>query len=232
MITGGKFGAVHDGGNQVFADLSQPSMAFNRDWSKNSRISATRVQSYNIILREFFKWKRFFMNELKIFEKKEFGSVRVVMINGEPFFIANDIAKVLEYADPKKAIRMHCKYPKLLKGDNATPFTSSPRGISIIPESDVYRLIMRSHLPSAIEFQDWVVEDVLPSIRKNGEYYLNQKKKTNEEIIAEAVSIARVILAERDAELQKAGGNTSTIGYKNQAIKSATKCFRKTFKGH
>ncbi|MFO8084828.1 MAG: BRO family protein [Desulfobacterales bacterium] len=85
------------------------------------------------------------------------------------------MATALVYADPKQAVRMHCKYPKLLKGDESLPLTDSPRGINIIPESDVFRLIMRSNLPSAERFQDWVVEDVLPTLRKHEQYTLGQE---------------------------------------------------------
>ena len=93
------------------------------------------------------------------------------MLKGsEPWFVANDVASALGYAVPKKAVIDHCKYAEIFKGTDSVPLTDSPRGISIIPESDVYRLIMRSNLPNAERFQDWVVEEVLPSIRKTGSY--------------------------------------------------------------
>lgn len=110
------------------------------------------------------------MNELtanvKIFEKEEFGSVRVVMQGDEPWFVARDVAKALGYEDPADAVQRHCK-----KANNSnmgvSPGVPSPK---IIPESDVYRLVMRSNLPNAVAFQDWVCDEVLPSIRKNGSY--------------------------------------------------------------
>lgn len=109
-------------------------------------------------------------NELSIFSNVEFGSIRVVLKGSEPWFVANDVASALGYAVPKKAVIDHCKYAEIFKGTDSVPLTDSPRGISIIPESDVYRLIMRSNLPNAERFQDWVVEEVLPSIRKTGNY--------------------------------------------------------------
>lgn len=109
-------------------------------------------------------------NELSIFSNAEFGSIRVVLKGSEPWFVANDVASALGYAVPKKAVIDHCKYAEIFKGTDSVPLTDSPRGISIIPESDVYRLIMRSNLPNAERFQDWVVEEVLPSIRKTGNY--------------------------------------------------------------
>lgn len=107
---------------------------------------------------------------LAIFENNNFGKLRWIMRNGEPWFVANDIAASLGYADCKQAIRDHCNYAELFKGVNSTPLTESPRGITIIPESDVYALIFRSNLPKAIEFRKWVCEEVLPSIRKTGKY--------------------------------------------------------------
>lgn len=107
------------------------------------------------------------MSEIKLFEKEEFGKVRVVMIGNDPWFYGTDVAKALGYERPNDAVNAHCKkINKFSYGDSpqgATPY-------NIIPESDVYRLVMRSNLPNAEKFQDWVVEEVLPSIRKTGAY--------------------------------------------------------------
>ena len=102
----------------------------------------------------------------------DFGSHAVRVItddDGNPMFVAKDIADVLGYKNPSEAVADHCKYVKILKTSNTLPWVP-PRGYQIIPESDVYRLIMRSHLESAERFQDWVTEEVLPSIRKTGSY--------------------------------------------------------------
>lgn len=107
------------------------------------------------------------MTELKLFERKEFGSVRVVMIDGTPWFVASDIARALGYERPNDAVNAHCKKV------NKFSYGESPQGArpyNIIPESDVYRLVMRSNLPSAVQFQDWVVEEILPALRKDGFY--------------------------------------------------------------
>lgn len=107
------------------------------------------------------------MEGIKIFERQEFGQVRVVDVNGEPWFVASDIAKALGYERPNDAVNTHCKKV------NKFSYGDMPQGAqpyNIIPESDVYRLVMRSNLPDAERFQDWVVEEVLPSIRKTGGY--------------------------------------------------------------
>ena len=85
---------------------------------------------------------------------------------GEPWFVARDVAIALGYSDPADAIQRHCK--KVNDSNiGVSPTIPSPK---IIPESDVYRLVMRSKLPDAVRFQDWVVEEVLPIIRKTGHY--------------------------------------------------------------
>lgn len=107
------------------------------------------------------------MEGIKIFERQEFGQVRVVDVNGEPWFVASDIAKALGYERPNDAVNTHCKKV------NKFSYGDMPQGAqpyNIIPESDVYRLVMRSNLPDAERFQDWVVEEVLPSIRRAGGY--------------------------------------------------------------
>ena len=109
------------------------------------------------------------MNDMKIFENSGFGAVRVVDVNGEPWFVASDIAKALGYERPNDAVNTHCKKV------NKFSYGDMPQGAqpyNIIPESDVYRLIMRSNLKNedVERFQTWVVEEVLPSIRKTGAY--------------------------------------------------------------
>lgn len=115
--------------------------------------------------------------ELQIFENAEFGSVRAIDVNGEPYFVGKDIAEALGYAVPHKAIYDHCK--GVLKRN--TPTNSGVQEMSFIPESDVYRLIFRSKLPSAEKFETWVVGEVLPSIRKHGAYM-------NEETLEKALT--------------------------------------------
>jgi prophage antirepressor-like protein len=81
---------------------------------------------------------------------------------------------VLGYTDTAYAIRTHCKCSEVLKPVESTGLTSSPRGITIIPERDLYRLIMRSKLPAAEKFEEWVVAVVLPTIRKTGRYAMKE----------------------------------------------------------
>lgn len=93
------------------------------------------------------------MNELTVFENSEFGSVRTITIDNEPWFVAVDVAMALGYNNPRDAISRHCR--GVAKHD--TPTSSGIQSISYINEGDMYRLIMRSKLPSAEKFEDWVV---------------------------------------------------------------------------
>lgn len=109
------------------------------------------------------------MSNIQIFRNPQFGEVRTATdANGEPLFCAKDVATVLGYSDTNDAISRHCKSGKKV----FYPHTNGIGGVNMIyiPERDVFRLIMRSNLPDAEQFQDWVCEDVLPSIRKHGAY--------------------------------------------------------------
>lgn len=92
--------------------------------------------------------------------------VRVIVLGGEPWFVAKDVATALEYADTDQAIRAHCKAAKTYPVN----LTGQVRHVRVIPERDIYRLIMRSKRPSAQSFEELVVGEILPSIRRTGSY--------------------------------------------------------------
>jgi len=110
------------------------------------------------------------MDELQVFENEEFGQVRTVEIDGKPYFCANDIAKALGYAKPNNAVSAHCR--STLKQGIATKQGNFSEML-FIPEGDVYRLIVKSKLPTAEKFERWVFDEVLPIIRKTGGYVNN-----------------------------------------------------------
>lgn len=99
------------------------------------------------------------MNELQIFENSEFGQVRTVDVDGKTYFVANDVARALGYKRPADAVTAHCKgsvkYRHLTDGGE--------QELKIIPEGDIYRLVIKSQLPSAERFEKWVFDDVIPS---------------------------------------------------------------------
>ena len=104
--------------------------------------------------------------ELQIFSKPEFGSIRTLEINGEPWFVGKDVAEVLGYTNPSKALIDHVDDEDKL--NNETLSSLGQRGGWLINESGLYSLILSSKLPTAKEFKRWVTSEVLPSIRKHG----------------------------------------------------------------
>ena len=109
------------------------------------------------------------MNEVKIFENPEFGKVRTIEIDGEPYFVGKDVALILGYAKPRNAIATHVdeedKKDAPIQGD-----LGGTQEMTVINESGLYSLILSSKLPKAKEFKRWVTSEVLPSIRKTGTY--------------------------------------------------------------
>ena len=130
------------------------------------------------------------MRELKIFENPEFGSVRTMEVNGKPYFVANDIAKALGYKRPADAVTAHCRGSvnrRYLTG-------GGEQEMKFIPEGDIYRLIVKSKLPSAERFEAWVFDEVLPSIRKHG-MYAEEELLDNPDLL---IKVAQALKEERE----------------------------------
>lgn len=142
------------------------------------------------------------MNELHIFNSEEFGQVRTVEINGKPYFVANDVARALGYKRPADAVTAHCKGS--VKHRYLTD--GGEQELKVIPEGDIYRLTVRSKLPSAEKFEKWVFDEVVPSIRTNGGYIAGQETLSDEDLMAKAILVAQRKIKERDQiiEQQKA----------------------------
>jgi anti-repressor protein len=92
------------------------------------------------------------------------------MLGDTPMFHGGDVCKILGYTNPSEAFSDHCKYSKLLSHSETLGLELNPFGVLVIPESDLYRLILGSNMPKAEEFKKWVTEEVLPAIRKTGGY--------------------------------------------------------------
>ena len=107
------------------------------------------------------------MNELTIFESPEFGSIRTVELDGEPWLVGKDVAEALGYTNPQKAVRDHVDEEDRTVNDS---FTVNGTPITLINESGLYSLVLSSKLPTARKFKRWVTSEVLPSIRKTGSY--------------------------------------------------------------
>ena len=110
------------------------------------------------------------------FENPQFGSVRTLEVDGEPWFVGKDIAEVLGYSDTNKAVAMHVDNEDKILNDKSSP-SFGQRGATLINESGMYSLILSSKLPSAKAFKRWVTSEVLPSIRKTGSYDVKKQAK-------------------------------------------------------
>ena len=142
------------------------------------------------------------MNNLQIFNSPDFGQIRTIQQNGEPWFVGKDVAKILGYERADNAIRNHVDdEDKLMHQISAS---GQNREMYIINESGLYSLILSSKLPTAKKFKHWVTAEVLPSIRKHGGYLAGQESMTGEELMAKALMVAKKTLEEREAQLSAA----------------------------
>lgn len=118
------------------------------------------------------------MDELQVFQNEEFGSVRTLVIDGEPWFVGRDIALALGYSNPSKAVIAHVE-PEDKKTDTLSYSQNGNTSgkLTIINESGMYCLILSSKLPNAKKFKRWVTNEVLPVIRKTGAYALPQTQE-------------------------------------------------------
>jgi anti-repressor protein len=136
------------------------------------------------------------LNQLQVFENSEFGQVRTMLINGEPYFVGKDITDNLGYQNGSRDIERHVDAED--RAEAMVHDGSQHRNMIIINESGLYSLILGSKLPSAKRFKRWVTSEVLPSIRQNGGYISNQENLTPEQIVAQALIVANNIIQEKD----------------------------------
>ena len=138
------------------------------------------------------------MSELKIFNNEEFGKIRTVTIDNEPWFVGKDVAVILGYSNPQKALRDHVDEEDRTLNDSFT--VNGTKGI-LINESGLYGLILSSKLPNAKKFKHWVTAEVLPVLRKTGRYSLQQPQ--GKELLALAVLEAQKTIEEQTAQIEE-----------------------------
>ncbi len=112
------------------------------------------------------------MSSISTITHPQFGEIRTFTAKTTPWFNANDVCSALGYYNQRDAIARHCREKGVVKRDTPTP--GGKQELSFIDEGNLYRLILRSKLPAARQFEDWVCDEVLPSIRKHG-YYLSPR---------------------------------------------------------
>lgn len=145
------------------------------------------------------------MQELQIFKNEEFGDIRTVTIDNEPWFVGKDVAEALGYQNGSRDINAHVleEDRKILTAQNYQngTFEIPNRGLTIINESGLYALIFGSKLESAKRFKHWVTSEVLPAIRKTGGYQMQVPQ--GKELLALAVLEAQKTIEEQTAQIER-----------------------------
>lgn len=157
------------------------------------------------------------MDNLQIFNNSEFGSIRTVEIDKEPFFVAKDVAEILGYRDTSDAIKRHVD-----EDDKLTRcFTDSGqnREMYIVNESGLYSLILSSKLPTAKRFKRWVTSEVLPAIRKTGGYIGGVENLSDEEIMAKALLIGKRTIEQQQLRIQDLEVTNSKLSVSNTIMR-------------
>jgi len=149
------------------------------------------------------------MEQLKIFESEEFGQVRTISIDGEPWFVGKDVAISLEYSNPQKALRDHVEEEDRTVNESFT--VNGTKGI-LINESGLYSVILSSKLPSAKRFKRWVTSEVLPAIRKTGIYDMDEYSPEMKAILMHDKKLVKIDNRVTDLE------NHMTIDYGEQVV--------------
>lgn len=141
------------------------------------------------------------MNELQIFNNEDFGSVRTITKDNEPMFCLADVCRALDIThvtDVKSRLKQD--------GVGTSEVIDSlgrKQTATFINESNLYKVIFQSRKPSAEKFTDWVTDEVIPSIRKNGGYIANQEQMTPEQIVANALIVAQNIITQKDKQIEE-----------------------------
>lgn len=142
------------------------------------------------------------MNEIQLFNFEN-HEVRSLLLNNEPWFVGKDVADVLGYSNSRKALNDHVddEDKEVLTSRNVTLENIPNRGITVVNESGLYSLILSSKLPSAKKFKRWVTSEVLPALRKTGQYQV--KELSGSELMARALIEAQNVLAAKDKQIEE-----------------------------
>lgn len=139
------------------------------------------------------------MNELQVFESDQFGQVRTVQKDGQPWFVAADVCRALEVGNSRQALS------RLDADEKGVISTDTPGGeqkMSIINEPGLYALVLGSRKPEARAFKRWITHEVIPSIRRSGGYIAGQESMTDAELLSKALLVAQRQIEARDAQIE------------------------------
>lgn len=162
-------------------------------------------------------------DKIQVFKNAEFGSVRTIEFDGEPWFVGKDVATALGYTNPRDALSKRVDAED--KGVANCDTLGGEQQVAVINESGLYSLILSSKLPKAKEFKHWITAEVLPNIRKNGGYMAGQKEMTPEEVVANALVLANNILADRERRIKELDEKNKVLAEENEAAKPKVEYF-------
>lgn len=140
---------------------------------------------------------------IQIFENSEFGKVRVVDVDGEPWLVGKDVAEILGYKNSRKAIKDHVSDHDKTDGVTIRDSIGREQKPICINESGLYSLVMSSKLPAAEKFQHWVTSEVIPSIRKHGGYIAGQNEMSDMELLSRALLLVKNQLDDRNRQIEE-----------------------------
>ncbi len=143
------------------------------------------------------------MTDIQIFNNPQFGEVRAVTIDNEPWFVGKDVAERLGYKNTKDAILKHVDDEDKRDGVAIRDPIGRNQNPTIINESGLYSLVLSSKLPTAKAFRRWITSEVIPSIRKNGGYIHGQDRMTDAELLSRALLVAQRQIESRDRQLEE-----------------------------
>lgn len=159
------------------------------------------------------------MNDLQIFKNEEFGEIRTLEINNEPWFVAKDICEILDIKNTTQAINR-------LDSDERTMLNIGRQGnTNFINEYGLYNLILASRKKEAKEFKRWITHEVIPSIRKNGGYIAGQEEMTEDEIMAKALLVANNKINELKSKNDNLKIQNSQLLVSNETMKPKAEYF-------
>lgn len=148
------------------------------------------------------------MNDIEIFKNPEFGEIRVVEQNGEPWFVAKDVCDALELGNSRQALT---RLENDEKADVILNDGSQNRKMNIVNEYGLYNLVLASRKPEAKAFKRWITHEVLPAIRKTGGYIAGSENLSDAELMAKAVLVAQATIKQRDERIAELEGDTKRM---------------------
>lgn len=152
------------------------------------------------------------MNEMKVFENAQFGQIRTIQKDGQPWFVAADVCRVLEHTNVSMALDR-------LDEDERAKFNLGRQGeTNIVNEPGLYALVLGSRKPEAKAFKRWITHDVIPAIRKTGGYIAGEESMTDDELLSRALLMANEKIKQRDARIAQLASENSELTVQKQIM--------------